>query len=589
MELQRIILNQNDKNTELYYRHSNIIMLENNVVNLYKNGKISFDTYFNSFSVGKWKKYTNINNLTLALKLKGTVILKIYHAYIFEYILVEEIIKEYYLNNIEIENKFFEIPLFDEGIIYFTLEAKVDSFLYYASYCSNVKFRNKVNIGLAICTYKREKILEKNLKNLLTDIGNDNSEFGDSLKIFISDNASTLSKENENDYVKIYHNMNCGGCGGFTRCMLEIMNYNENTSNIITHIILLDDDAEVNMDTLILTYTFLSILNDTYKEYIISGAMLWKEKTYMQHSAGERFEAGKGVCCHAMYDLKSFEMVVRNEIELGIDYTGWFYCCLPVNLIYKLGLPLPLFVHCDDIEYGLRNNHRFISLNGITVWHPCHEVKAAPLMTYYDNRNLLIILSKHTPHIIKKRKIILKLTRGMIKNIARYNYTEIKLMIRGIEDFCRGIDWLRKTNAEDINTTIRKFIQEKQKIDDTNVKKIIYTFEEIINLNNNQSKWTYLKCLFNWLKPLQDNLIVSNNSKNISLFINIKKFFLIEDEYENGRYFVKNYKELFICSFQYIKCLFIVLFKLSDCVKEYHESSHELESIDFWKSYLRIE
>ena len=36
-----------------------------------KNSKMSADTYFNSFSLGKWKKYTNLCSLTLVLQIKG--------------------------------------------------------------------------------------------------------------------------------------------------------------------------------------------------------------------------------------------------------------------------------------------------------------------------------------------------------------------------------------------------------------------------------------------------------------------------------------------------------------------------------------
>lgn len=35
---------------------------------------VFFNTYFNSFSIGKWKKYTEIDNVTLTLRLKGKFI-----------------------------------------------------------------------------------------------------------------------------------------------------------------------------------------------------------------------------------------------------------------------------------------------------------------------------------------------------------------------------------------------------------------------------------------------------------------------------------------------------------------------------------
>ena len=32
-------------------------------------------------------------------------------------------------------------------------------------------------------------------------------------------------------------------------------------------------------------------------------------------------------------------------------------------------LPLPLFIKCDDAEYGLRNIRHITALNGVGLWH----------------------------------------------------------------------------------------------------------------------------------------------------------------------------------------------------------------------------
>ena len=39
------------------------------------------DTYFNSFSVGRWRKYTRLDNLTLQLELKGAFHIQLVHKY----------------------------------------------------------------------------------------------------------------------------------------------------------------------------------------------------------------------------------------------------------------------------------------------------------------------------------------------------------------------------------------------------------------------------------------------------------------------------------------------------------------------------
>ena len=37
------------------------------------------DTYFNSFSIGKWKKYTTLSSLSLVLLVKGIMKINVYH------------------------------------------------------------------------------------------------------------------------------------------------------------------------------------------------------------------------------------------------------------------------------------------------------------------------------------------------------------------------------------------------------------------------------------------------------------------------------------------------------------------------------
>ena len=46
----------------------------NQTFTLDKHGKISSDTYFNSVSVDKWKKYTDVSTVSLILKSKDSVV-----------------------------------------------------------------------------------------------------------------------------------------------------------------------------------------------------------------------------------------------------------------------------------------------------------------------------------------------------------------------------------------------------------------------------------------------------------------------------------------------------------------------------------
>jgi galactofuranosylgalactofuranosylrhamnosyl-N-acetylglucosaminyl-diphospho-decaprenol beta-1,5/1,6-galactofuranosyltransferase len=67
VKIQNIILPNFDicAVEELFLRLNSKVLLnyEQNLVEIQKGGIISFDTYFNSFSVQKWKDYTNVKQL----------------------------------------------------------------------------------------------------------------------------------------------------------------------------------------------------------------------------------------------------------------------------------------------------------------------------------------------------------------------------------------------------------------------------------------------------------------------------------------------------------------------------------------------
>ena len=43
-------------------------------------GSVSMETYFNSFSIGKWKKYTIVDNLSIHVSLNSKARFKAYSA-----------------------------------------------------------------------------------------------------------------------------------------------------------------------------------------------------------------------------------------------------------------------------------------------------------------------------------------------------------------------------------------------------------------------------------------------------------------------------------------------------------------------------
>ena len=143
-----------------------------------------------------------------------------------------------------------------------------------------------------------------------------------------------------------------------------------------THVLLMDDDVLVLPESIRRTYNLLRLIKPEYKDYFISGAMLYYENPSFQHEdIGTvdvngydcRFKALKGIFNHQELtdnlENERFYPYSKNS------YAAWWYCCMPINTIKKNGLPLPIFIRVDDMEYALRCKARMITMNGICVWH----------------------------------------------------------------------------------------------------------------------------------------------------------------------------------------------------------------------------
>jgi hypothetical protein len=135
--------------------------------------------------------------------------------------------------------------------------------------------------------------------------------------------------------------------------------------------------------------------------------------------------------------------------EQAPDYSAWTCCCIPSETIKTAGLPLPLFLKYDDVEYGLRMKNRFIFVPGISVWHPTYG-EYSLTNQYYDSRNRLIISSCSSGI---DENVIRSVTESIYSEISSYRYDRAEEMLKGIEDFLKGPEFVYKLCLEGIHKT----------------------------------------------------------------------------------------------------------------------------------------
>lgn len=443
---------------EMYYRADDKVHLtdEMKTLSFYKYAVVWFDTYFNSLSIEKWRKYTNVGKISVRLKLKGKFEIQLLSKEKVEEIIAEKLLSVTAFESAEPTEIMLPFESYDDKGAYFVrLEAlSAGSVFYGGEYLGEIDGASLNNIDLAvnICTFKREAFVKRNL-NILNDAILDHAGSGlsEHLQIFISDNGQTLDRAAlSGKKIHIVPNKNVGGAGGFTRGLIEIMHCD---SFRATHVLFMDDDIVIEPEALYRTYMLLRCAKERYHDAFIGGAMLRLDQPNIQVEAGATWNKGELVSLKHGLDLNLIDGVLYNETEETAEYNAWWYCCTPMSVVSEDNLPLPIFIRGDDLEYGLRNMKQLILMNGICVWHEPFENKYSSFLNYYILRNLLYDNALHCPTYSKK-ELIKRMRSMVLRELMFYRYKNVELIFRGIEDFFKGVDFLKETDGEALHKEI---------------------------------------------------------------------------------------------------------------------------------------
>lgn len=574
----------------MYYNCENVVTLMEKEFSIFSKGSIlRSDTYFNSFSIGKWKKYTKINNLKLTLILKGEFLVRICHAETMHANVKRKIISETTFTSCKADTICLPIKLEEfSGLYYFELISLSDQSEYMGgAYETDVEPDEILNVKIAIgiCTFRREKYIINNL-NILDSVilNNPESPLYNRLEIFVSDNGKTLPSNLNSDYIHVFPNRNLGGAGGFTRSMIEIMH--DTKVKGFTHVLLMDDDVRMNPDSLERTYALLSLLKPEYKDTFIGGHMLKIDATNIQSEAADHWNIVAHHPVKYNYNLENIKYILKNEIEDSVNYLSWWYCCMPISVVNANNLPLPIFIKRDDIEYGLRNGNHFLTLNGICVWHEPFEYKNASYLEYYYFRNLCIMNSRHRLSFSEKRlqnELKLRTTRSLL----RFRYKEAELGLLGVQHYLKGIDWLKTQDAEKLNGEIMKLGYKKKPLDDLDFVFAHGVYEKNLKYEEGKKKKLIrLLTLNGLLLPANKSIVVPAYQPSTALFYKAKRVLNYEEITNSGFITERDFHSLFKILKMYRDTQKMIRKNFNRITNEYRSRYDELTNLDFWNKYL---
>lgn len=472
MQLYEIRFGPEDKTeeSELYLKSRGLTSIVLDRLLLSPGANVSFCTYFNSFSVRKWKKYTTVSDLEICFEGKGKFSARIVGAKLTKAGLKYDVLLEQEcqgnfsgkinLNHIDCDILFPEIISTETGCE-----------IYGAGYHSG-STKSNARLAIVFCTFKREDFIKKNLENLKTGIFNHKSSIlKGNIQTYVVDNGRTLNDENVPDFIRVIPNPNLGGAGGFTRGIIEVL-----SDFSFSHILLLDDDIKFSITSLEIVYSFILMLKEDYAEHFVGGGLIDIEIPYLQY---ERNAAWNGVSTRingSNLDLRVTENLIRNEIENGEEglYAGWWFCCLPVKSVKRLGLPLPFFLKGDDVEYSLRNGRKFY-LNGIAAWHEAFPKKVRKWNYYYQIRNYLFLSVLRFEEYGRSDFLKFSLYR-LIKNAFSMNRLTLEYTLKALSDFQTG-ELPKSENAELLQKSVLALQPTQNSLITLVLKSLFLTFQ----------------------------------------------------------------------------------------------------------------
>lgn len=413
---------------------------------------VDFSTYINMFSLGKWKTYSNIQDVKVYLKLKGHIRINFvgYHLDIENPIRVVFDQKEYFCE--EETTIEYTYPKNEESSLSIELETLSDVEFYEGYYTGDYvpEEIREVNLSIVTTTFKKEEFILPNIELIHKELIESKEEISNHITLHVIDNGRTLNIDTfPSEQIRIHPNKNVGGAGGFARGMIESMEQTDKA----THVLLMDDDVLVLAESIKRTYILLGVLKKEYQEHFISGAMLCYEKMNIQHEdIGYVHYDGSYGPVKKKYDHRKLAHNLESEqevLEHKYTYAGWWYCCIPMQYIENNGLPLPLFIRGDDVEYSLRGNAKFITMNGICIWHMGFTYKFNAAMELYQvHRNSLIFQA--TSGVCGEIDFFHRMKNLFTARMVSLDYNGAELILDALEDFMKGPSFIMQDLGEQI-------------------------------------------------------------------------------------------------------------------------------------------
>ncbi len=577
------------------------IQEENAEVTLTENSVISLNTYFNSFYETFYAKYTDLESLYYLLRLEGDFQISLYR-------------EKYGVENREItlvknfENCQLSQPVKiafpdnwrseDAGRIYLEITCLSESGLFSGGNIATEQPKTReVSLGIISCTFKKEIYI----KNTVNAIFKDELLQDKQLEVFIVDNGKTLKQDEfSNSKVKLIPNRNVGGSGGFTRGLIQALQVDTHT-----HFLFMDDDIELESESL---YRLFPLYEYAKQDFAIAGSMLDLYNKHILYEAGALYgqsldSNGKAkynpfgvICLKPKLNLEDSNVTNLLLSEESPDYGGFWFFSFSRETVKEIGLPLPLFIKIDDMEFGLRIKKSLaksiVAFPGIAVWHEPFYAKNPIWDNYYTYRNHLVANSIHSSS--SYLNMVKFVTKSILYSIFSFDYNTALMMINGFEDYMKGPEFIESTDPEKLHGSVVAL----SKSYDIQTKKFDSSPGNQFNDNSNITSLKKIISLLSLNGHLLPKLLLSNkpaysrkgsDSSDFwySSFGKKQIIFLREGNDSISQHDMNRSVAIKLLA-RWLQIIMKNTNKWSYVNSEWKNAFNRLKSIEFWRKYLQL-
>ncbi len=302
---------------------------------------------------------------------------------------------------------------------------------------------------IIIVTWNKKKYVVQLLDSIY-QMDFDQTQFS----ILVVDNASTddtviTLKEKFPNIQLIENKENLGGTGGFNSGISWALEQQENTFDYLW---LLDNDVVVHNQTL---FYLIQTLEKEQDAAICGSTMMQLDFPWRINEMGAFVDLFRGeLNLHRhlkkipKLKKKKIKQLIKSKIDLSkklsdcpkyqdVDYVAAASLLIKTSVAREAGLWDDYFIHFDDVEWCLRISelgYRVLVSSQSVIWHLSAHAKIPTWILYYDNRNILYLLEKHSTFETVKKKIFWIKMKAIYLSIIGKNDLAL-LHIQAIRDY----------------------------------------------------------------------------------------------------------------------------------------------------------